>query len=759
MSNFASPIKAALGRVAFVTGAGQGIGRAIACRLARDGYDVSIAEIPTAQGRANDVVKEIESYGRKAISVTAGKYRTHCLHRDGHPTYIRIPAQIVANAGVTQVKPLLECTPEFIENEVRLNLLGFMNTHIAAARQMVKQGGGGRIIGAGSIASYRTAENLAPYGATKFAVRGFTEAAAKEWAQYGIRVNAYAPGIVDTPMWDHIDRELAQIEGISLGEAKAIRSDMSLIVPSMSNYYGIYKGLKYLKPSTWALEPAPSTFAPNSRWSNKDMDPVPPKLRTWNTYNYIAYWISDATNAAVWELASSMLAIGLSWRQALPAIAVGHIIIAVVMVMNGTIGARLHVAFPVLNRSSFGFWFSYFSVISRVVLSMFWFGIQTYTGSECVYQMLKAIWPSIQRLPNALPAGANITTAGLMCYFLYWLIQFPFMLISPQRIRWLFLLKALIVPPVWLAMLIWAVVKVPTSKGLFGQHANIAGASMSWAWLSALNSALGIYSTLAVNIPDFTRYAKNERAQYVQIIIIPVAFTLAAFVGMMVTSAGTVLYGKVLWDPLTLINEWDNRAAAFFAAATFMLTTLGTNISANSLSAANDMTVLFPQYINIRRGQIICAILGGWALCPWEILASAQGFLNFMNGYTVFLGPFAGIMVTDYWFIHHGRVDVPSMYRPHGRYRYTYGFNWRAVLAILLSVPPTMPGLINSINPKIPVGGATFLFDIAWIFGFTVASGVYYVSSTLFPAKETYLDQAILPDDEVLDSANDSKTQ
>lgn len=74
-------------------------------------------------------------------------------------------------------------------------------------------------------------------------------------------------------------------------------------------------------------------------------------------------------------------------RQALPAIAVGQIIIAAVMVMNGTIGARLHVSFPVLNRSSFGFWFSYFSVISRVVLSMFWFGIQTYTGSECVYQV------------------------------------------------------------------------------------------------------------------------------------------------------------------------------------------------------------------------------------------------------------------------------------------------------------------------------------------------------------------------------------
>ncbi|GBE88556.1 Versicolorin reductase 1 [Sparassis crispa] len=226
MSQELSPVKPSLGRTAFVTGGGQGIGRAIALRLARDGYDISIADIPPAKEKVDAVIKEIEAYGRKAVSVYAD---------------VRVPTQIeaaiaetieklgptlfvsVANAGVTQVKPLLECTPEFIENEVRINLLGLMNTHIFAAKQMVKQGFGGRIIGAGSIASYRTAENLGPYGATKFAVRGFTEASAKEWAEYGIRVNAYAPGIVDTPMWDHIDRELARIENISLGEAKARR--------------------------------------------------------------------------------------------------------------------------------------------------------------------------------------------------------------------------------------------------------------------------------------------------------------------------------------------------------------------------------------------------------------------------------------------------------------------------------------------------------------------------------------------------------
>ncbi|KAI6101745.1 permease for cytosine/purines, uracil, thiamine, allantoin-domain-containing protein [Pisolithus croceorrhizus] len=504
--------------------------------------------------------------------------------------------------------------------------------------------------------------------------------------------------------------------------------------------------LDFLRPSTWALEPEETTFA-NYGWSNKDMDPVPPRLRTWTGWNYVTYWVSDATNVAIWELAGSMLAIGLSWRQALSCIAAGYAVISVVMVMTGTIGARLHVAFPVLNRSSFGFWFSYFTVFSRVILAMFWFGIQTYSGSQAVYQMLKAIWPSIARLPNHLPASANITSSGLLCYLLYWIIQSPFLLLSPHRIRWLFLVKGIIVPITWLAMVIWAFVRVPPSTGLFAQHATISGSQLSWTWLSAMNSALGIYATLSVNIPDFTRYARNEQAQFIQPLVIPIVFTLCSFAGIAVTSAGIQLYGEVLWDPLLLIDRWDNRAAAFFASLAFVIATIGTNISANSLSAGNDMTVLLPKYINIRRGQIICAIIGGWALCPWEILASAQGFLSFMNGYTIFLGPFAGIMITDFWLLHKGHVDVPAMYDPHGRYRYTYGFNWRAVLSILVTVGPTMPGLINSINPAVRIGNATRLFDIAWMYGFVVASVVYYVTSVVFPARETYVEKLISADD------------
>ena len=93
---------------------------------------------------------------------------------------------------------------------------------------------------------------------------------------------------------------------------------------------------------------------------------------------------------------------------------------------------------------------------------------------------------------------------GMICYFLYWLFQFPFILVSPQKIRWLFLAKAIIVPPTWLAILIWALVKVPPRSGLLSQKAVLGGSELSWAWLNALNSALGTYATLGVNIPDFT---------------------------------------------------------------------------------------------------------------------------------------------------------------------------------------------------------------------------------------------------------------
>lgn len=313
---------------------------------------------------------------------------------------------------------------------------------------------------------------------------------------------------------------------------------------------------------------------------------------------------------------------------------------------------------------------------------------------------------------------------------------------SSEDIRHLFTLKAIIVPVAWLSILVWAMVRAPSGQTLARKPAYVAGSDGKWLWLGAMNSSLTMFATVGVNIPDFTRYARSERAQYIQIFVIPMAFTL---VGIAVTSAGEMLYKETLWDPLDLIDRWDNRPAAFFAALSFVLATLGTNISANSTAAANDLTALFPQYIDIQRGQIICAVLqvGGWVVCPWQVVKNAPHFLVFLTS-SVFLGSLSAIMIVDYWLVHKGCVDAVAMYDPRGIYRYWNGINWRAAVALIVSIAPNLPGMINNINPRIYVGNATFMFTIAWLFGFFTASGVYWILATLYPAAETFLPAPVL---------------
>jgi hypothetical protein len=197
--------------------------------------------------------------------------------------------------------------------------------------------------------------------------------------------------------------------------------------------------------------------------------------------------------------------------------------------------------------------------------------------------------------------------------------------------------KAIVVPIAFLAVMGWSMGAVGgfTNSPIAEQQATVSGSALGWAFMNALNASLGTYCTLAVNVADFTRYAKSPRSQYVQMIIIPVLFVLVSFLGIATTSASKVLYGEYLWNPADIFAQWGNRAAVFFASAGFAISIIGTNISANSISAAVDLMSLCPKYINLRRGQILASLIGGWVFVPWNILASAIAFLDFMSGYTV----------------------------------------------------------------------------------------------------------------------------
>lgn len=228
--------------------------------------------------------------------------------------------------------------------------------------------------------------------------------------------------------------------------------------------------------------------------------------------------------------------------------------------------------------------------------------------------------------------------------------------------------------------------------------------------------------------------------------MLPIVFTFIAFIGIAATSAGAVRYGEVLWDPMALISNWSSRACRFFAAFSFALAALGVNISANSLSAANDLTALFPQFINIRRGQLLCAVIA-WALVPWKILASAGSFLNFMAAYAVFLGPIAAIMLFDFWVVHNRKYDTLALYTYNGIYKYYHGFNWRAIVAFLAGVAPNMPGFINGVNPSVDVGVGVRPYQFGWLLGFTITTIFYVGLEKIFSPRETFIERAVLPDE------------
>ena len=510
----------------------------------------------------------------------------------------------------------------------------------------------------------------------------------------------------------------------------------------------------------WELPKQESALAPPDVWTNADMDPVPPQFQTWTLWTWMAYWATDTVNLGTWETASSVVALGLNWRDAIPIMVVGTSCVAVPMVLNGAIGARLHIPFSVIVRSAFGYYFGYFCIVSRCILAMFWLGIQGANGAECITIMLRAIWPSYNDIKNTLPASAGISTQGMVSYFLFWIIQLPLLLIPPTRLRYLFMVKLIAAPVTALATMGWIVSKAGGSGALFDQPERIHGSTRAYLWLSSMSAVTGSWATLACNIPDFSRYAKSSKGKYIQLPFLPIIFTICGVMGIITTSASYVVYGQYLWNPLTIIEYWlDNkggRAAAFFAALSWYIAQVGTNITANSISAANDMTVMFPRFINIKRGCIIAAIIGGWVIVPWKILASASTFLAFMGGYAVFLGPMAGIIASDYWLVKRLHIDVPALYNPRGRYRYNVtGINPRAFIAFFTAVGPLLPGLAFSINPAGThiTEGTKHLYTFDWLFGFITSIVLYTGLSYIFPPKDALIKKTVFgiprtPEDE-----------
>lgn len=252
---------------------------------------------------------------------------------------------------------------------------------------------------------------------------------------------------------------------------------------------------------------------------------------------------------------------------------------------------------------------------------------------------------------------------------------------------------------------------------------------------------------MATNIPDFTRYMRSSRGIYWQAFMLPALNLLMSVFGTVNTSCAKVLYGEYIWSPLDLAARWDGpagRCGAFFVGLCWVIGQIGTNLSASAISGSNDLTNLFPKYMNIRRGVLLIAIVSGWVMVPWKIVHSASSLITFIAGLAVFLAPIAAILAADYWIVKKRNFDVPGLYRRMGRYRYRYGGNWRAAAAFMVAVVPLLPGLAIQVNPSVTISeGMRHLYDCSYLYGFLSGGLIYVILSKVFPAEATLLEAPI----------------
>jgi NCS1 family nucleobase:cation symporter-1 len=454
------------------------------------------------------------------------------------------------------------------------------------------------------------------------------------------------------------------------------------------------------------------TLTPATSLSNADLAPTTAAQRTWGTYNYVALWFSMSMEITTYMLASSLIAGGMNWWQAVATILLGNLIVLVPMLLNAHAGAKYGIPFPVFVRASFGLKGANVPAMLRAVVACGWFGIQSWLGGQAIAAMIAVLWPASTGSPTVLWAS----------FLAFWLLNMAVVWNGVASIRFLQSFSA----PFMLGMSLALLAYMHHKAGGFGpmlaapSHLKTTSSFLHF-FFPSLTAMVGYWATLSLNIPDFTRYSKSQESQIVgQAFGLPVAMTLYSFIGIACTSASVAIFGTAIWSPIELIGRFHQPVVAFVALIALLVATLNVNIGANVVSPSNDFSNLAPKLVSFRTGGMITGFLG-IAMCPWYLMSSFGNYVfGWLVGYSGLLGPVAGIMVADYFFIRRTRLDVYSLYHRGGPYEYRSGINPRALIALVAGVVMALIGL------AVPLLGP--LYDYAWFVGFFVAAAVYSVS-------------------------------
>ena len=323
--------------------------------------------------------------------------------------------------------------------------------------------------------------------------------------------------------------------------------------------------------------------------------------------------------------------------------------------------------------------------------------------------MLIVVWPAVAATPSSVWA----------CFLGFWALNMAVIWRGVESIRVFQGFSAPFMLVMSLALLTFALVKAG-GPGLMLSEPSRFHSTREFLrfFFPSLTAMVGYWATLALNIPDFTRYSKSQHSQVVgQALGLPVAMTLYSFIGVAVTSTSAVIFGKPIWSPIDLMARFHQPFIAFLAMVGLLVATLNVNVAANAVSPSNDISNLYPRLISFRTGGLITGF-AGLAMMPWKLMASFHNYIfEWLVGYSALLGPVAAVMIADYFVVCGTRLDLQSLYRRGGAYEYRNGINPRAMIALAAGVLCALTGRF--------VPAAHWLFDYAWFTGFFVSGAVY----------------------------------
>jgi NCS1 family nucleobase:cation symporter-1 len=476
-----------------------------------------------------------------------------------------------------------------------------------------------------------------------------------------------------------------------------------------------------------------------SHLCNADLAPVPPAKRNWRAGSFAALWISMSACITTYMLASSLISGGMNWWEAVLTIFLANLIVLVPMILNAHAGTKYGIPFPVYCRASFGTLGANVPAILRALVACGWFGIQTWIGGEAIYKICVVIFGlHVEPATNWL----GISGGQFLCFLFFWGVNMFVIYRGIETIRWLLNVKAPLLIALGLALLWWAYDRAGGFGPILSQPSQFdAGqpqAGKFWIYFfPALTGMVGYWATLSLNIPDFSRYAKTQRDQILgQTLGLPLTMALYAFIGVAVTSATTIIYGKAIWDPVEVLTKFSNPVVLVVAMLALCIATLATNIAANVVSPANDFSHLAPQRISFRTGGFITGFVG-ILMMSWKLVADPNGYIfTWLIAYSALLGPIGGILIADYFVYRHQKLNLSALYKSDGEYRFTNGISVVALISLLVGALPSLPGFLVNIKAVSAASVPAFLtqlYSYAWFIGFAVAFVVYLAGRKLAP--------------------------